>query len=50
MRNSKFMKKAVALFLTLSLGASVGPAVTKSRRKWRCCKPVNTKKCYNFRK
>lgn len=30
MRNSKFMKKAVALFLTLSLGASVGPVVTKA--------------------
>ena len=30
MKNSKFMKKAVALFLTLSLGASVGPAVTKA--------------------
>lgn len=43
MKNSKFMKKAVALFLTLSLGASVGPAVTKAAESGDVVNPSTQK-------
>ena len=43
MKNSKFMKKAVALFLTLLLGASVGPAVTKAAESGDVVNPSTQK-------